>query len=142
MKHDDCLFCKIIAGEIPSAKVYEDENVYAFLDISQVTTGHTLVIPKVHTVDIYEMDENVASKIFTSVPKIARAMKTAFKPAGLNILNNNEVAAGQSVFHFHLHLIPRYNKEDGFNAKWITRNDEFSQEELQDMANNIAKEIE
>ena len=88
MKHDDCLFCKIIAGEIPSAKVYEDENVYAFLDISQVTTGHTLVIPKVHTVDIYEMDENVASKIFTSVPKIARAMKTAFKPAGLNILNN------------------------------------------------------
>ena len=88
------------------------------------------------------MDENVASKILTSVPKIARAMKTAFKPAGLNILNNNEVAAGQSVFHFHLHLIPRYNKDDGFNAKWIMRNDEFSQEELQDMANNIAKEIE
>src|SRR5699024_9832279 len=118
------------------------ENVYAFLDISQVTTGHTLVIPKVHTVDIYEMDENVASKIFTSVPKIARSMKPAFKPAGLNILNNNEVAAGHSVFHFHLHLIPTDNKDAGFNANWNMRNDEFSQVELQDMANNIAQDIE
>lgn len=141
MKHEDCLFCKIIEGEVPVAKVYEDENVYAFMDISQVTDGHTLVIPKVHTTDIYDMDEQVASEIFATVPKIAKAIKLAKKPAGLNILNNNEIMAGQSVYHFHLHLIPRYNENDGFNVKWVTRNDHYSIEELQEIADKIASEI-
>jgi len=141
MKHEDCLFCKIIDGEVPVAKVYEDENVYAFMDISQVTDGHTLVIPKVHTKDIYEMDEQVASEIFATIPKIAKAIKVAKKPAGLNILNNNEIMAGQSVYHFHLHLIPRYNEKDGFNVKWVTRNDDYSMEELQEKADKIANEI-
>lgn len=141
MKHEDCLFCKIIEGEVPVAKVYEDENVYAFMDISQVTDGHTLVIPKVHTTDIYDMDEQVASEIFATVPKIAKAIKLAKKPAGLNILNNNEIMAGQSVYHFHLHLIPRYNENDGFNVKWVTRNDHYSIEELQEKADKIASEI-
>lgn len=141
MKHEDCLFCKIIEGEVPAAKVYEDENVYAFMDISQVTDGHTLVIPKVHTTDIYEMDEQVASEIFATIPKIAKAIKVAKKPAGLNILNNNEIMAGQSVYHFHLHLIPRYNENDGFNVKWVTRNDDYSIEELQEKADKIASEI-
>lgn len=142
MRHDDCLFCKIIAGEVPSAKVYEDEDVYAFMDISQVTTGHTLIIPKVHTRDIYDTPDDVASKLFARVPKIAKAIKKAYNPKGLNLLNNNEIEAGQSVFHFHIHLIPRYGDDDGFGAKWITRNDQFSQEDLHKIAEKISNAIE
>lgn len=137
MRHDDCLFCKIIDGEIPSAKVYEDDHVYAFMDISQVTTGHTLVIPKIHTQNIYETSSEVAGELFARVPKIAQAIKDVYRPLGMNLLNNNEIIAGQSVFHFHIHLIPRYGEDDGFDAKWITRNDEFPFEELQDMAEKI-----
>ena len=141
MKHDDCLFCKIVEGEIPSAKVYEDDHVYAFMDISQVTTGHTLVIPKVHTRDIYETPDNVAGELFARVPKIAQAIKEAYNPVGMNLLNNNEIMAGQSVFHLHIHIIPRYSDEDGFDAKWITRNDEFSMEELKEIAEKISSSI-
>src|SRR5690625_3054384 len=142
MRHDDCLFCKIIDGELPSAKVYEDDHVYAFMDISQVTTGHTLVIPKVHTRDIYETTPDIASELFSRVPKIARAIKEVYNPVGMNLLNNNEILAGQSVFHFHIHIIPRYGEEDGFDAKWITRNDEFSIEDLQDIATKISDAME
>lgn len=141
MRHDDCLFCKIIAGDIPSAKVYEDDHVYAFMDISQVTTGHTLVIPKIHTRDIYETPSEVASELFSKVPKIAQAIKDAYNPVGMNLLNNNEIQAGQSVFHFHIHLIPRYGNDEGFDINWVTRNDEFTPGELQDIANNIKSKI-
>lgn len=137
MKHDDCIFCKIITGEIPSAKVYEDDDVYAFLDISQVTTGHTLVIPKTHTSDIFETPEDVAAKVFARVPKIANAIKEVYNPKGVNLLNNNGIFAGQSVYHLHIHIIPRYDDNDGFNAQWKTRDDQFYLEELQDMAKEI-----
>ncbi|KGX92612.1 protein hit [Pontibacillus halophilus JSM 076056 = DSM 19796] len=137
----DCIFCKIIDGEIPSARVYEDEDVYAFLDISQVTKGHTLVIPKKHTKNIYETDAHIAEKVFSRVPKIANAMKEAFQPAGINILNNNEEAAGQSVFHLHIHLIPRYGEEDGFVPKWETHSDAYSNDQLQDIARSISNAI-
>lgn len=139
--HTDCIFCKIINGEIPSAKVYEDEDVYAFLDISQNTKGHTLVIPKEHSKNIYETDEKVAAKVFSQVPKIANAIREAFQPAGINILNNNEAPAGQSVFHLHLHLIPRYDETDGFGLKWITHEDDYSGEDLADLAKAINKNI-
>ena len=143
MKHDDCLFCKIIDGELPSAKVYEDDHVYAFMDISQVTTGHTLVIPKVHTRDIYETPAEVASELFSRVPKIAQAIKKVYNPAGMNLLNNNEIMAGQSVFHLHIHIIPRYGDDnDGFDIKWVTHNDEFSMEKLNEIANKIQGAIE
>src|SRR5690625_1056110 len=142
MLHDDCLFCKIISGDIPSAKVYEDEHVYAFMDISQVTTGHTLVIPKVHTKNIYETPADIASELFKKVPMIANAVKKAYNPIGLNLLNNNEVSAGQSVFHLHIHIIPRYGKSDGFDAKWETRNDEFTAADLQQIANKITGELQ
>src|SRR5690625_1732719 len=141
MRHDDCLFCKIIDGEIPSAKVYEDDHVFAFMDISQVTTGHTLIIPKIHTKNIYETPSDVASELFARVPKIAQAIKDAYEPGGMNLLNNNEIMAGQSVFHFHLHLIPRYGEEDGFDAKSIMRNDEFSLEDLQEIAEKISNKL-
>lgn len=135
----DCVFCKIINGELPSAKVYEDEHVFAFLDLSQVTKGHTLVIPKEHVPNVYELSEKVAANLFAAVPKIANALKTAYAPIGLNILNNNGEAAGQSVFHIHLHLIPRYGKGDGFGAIWKTHNDDYTQEDLQEIAQTIAK---
>jgi histidine triad (HIT) family protein len=140
-KMSDCIFCKIINGEIPSAKVYEDENVFAFLDLSQVTKGHTLVIPKVHKENIYELTEDVASNLFAAVPKVANGIKKAYKPAGLNLLNNNGEFAGQSVFHIHLHLIPRYDKNDGFDAIWKTHNDDYTQENLQQIAKTINENI-
>ncbi|MFC0523505.1 HIT family protein [Pontibacillus salicampi] len=137
----DCIFCKIIDGDIPSAKVYEDKEVYAFLDISQTTKGHTLIIPKQHVRNIYDADASVAESLFARVPKVANAIKEAFQPVGLNILNNNEEAAGQSVFHLHIHLIPRYGKEDGFGAKWETHTEEYSNEDLQDIASTISHHI-
>lgn len=142
MKHDDCLFCKIIEGEIPSAKVYEDEHVFAFMDISQITEGHTLIIPKKHTSNIYELDAEVAGELFKRVPKIANAIKKAYDPVGMNILNNNEVLAGQTVYHFHIHLIPRYDETDGFGLKWQMRRDDYSQDELSEIAKKINKAIE
>lgn len=85
----DCIFCKIVNGEIPAAKVYEDEHVLAFMDIMQVTKGHTLVIPKVHKQDIFELTPDIAQHLFKVVPQIAQAIKEKFNPEGLNIVNNN-----------------------------------------------------
>ncbi|WP_010093713.1 HIT family protein [Ornithinibacillus scapharcae] len=141
MAHEDCIFCKIVAGEIPSAKVYEDEHVYAFLDISQVTKGHTLVIPKTHVKNIYETPSEVASELFSRVPRIANAIKTAFQPIGMNLLNNNEPAADQSVFHLHIHLIPRYGEGDGFSSNWKVHTDDYTSENLQNIAAEINKEV-
>lgn len=142
MKHDDCLFCKIIEGELPSAKVYEDEHVFAFMDISQITEGHTLIIPKKHTSNVYELEPEVAGELFKRVPKVANAIKKAYDPVGMNILNNNEVLAGQTVYHFHIHLIPRYDETDGFGLKWQMRRDDYSQDELNEIAQKINKAIE
>lgn len=137
----DCIFCKIINGEIPSAKVYEDEHVLAFLDISQVTKGHTLVIPKVHKENVYELTPEIASHIFSVVPKIANALKVEYQPIGLNTINNNGEAAGQTVFHFHMHLLPRYGEGDGFGAVWKTHTSDYKPEELQQMAAKIGQHI-
>ncbi len=106
-----CLFCKIVEKEIPAYIIYEDDDVLSFLDISQVTKGHTLVIPKKHVQNIYELTEAESNPMFKAVPKIAKALKDAFNPIGLNMINNNDKPL-QSVFHFHVHLIPRY-KNDG-----------------------------
>lgn len=136
--HENCIFCKIINGDIPAAKVFENEHVLAFLDISQVTKGHTLVIPKLHQQDIFELKPDTAKELFSVVPKIANAIKETYAPLGLNILNNNGKPAGQAVFHYHLHLIPRYGKGDGFGAVWKDHSSEYTNENLQ----QIAKEIE
>ena len=104
-----CIFCKIINNEIPSYKVYEDENFLAFLDISQATLGHTLVVPKKHYENIFELPED--SSIFNIVTKLATKIKKATNCSGINILNNNGVSAGQTVNHFHIHIIPRYEND-------------------------------
>ena len=137
----DCIFCKIIKGEIPSTKVFENEHVLAFLDISQVTKGHTLVIPKVHKENLYELTPEIAKELFSVVPEIARAIKQEFNPIGLNSLNNNGEAAGQSVFHYHMHLIPRYGEGDGFGAVWKTHTSEYTPEDLKNIADSIAQHI-
>lgn len=137
----DCIFCKIINGDIPSAKVYEDEDVLAFLDLSQVTKGHTLIIPKVHRKDIFELEPELAEKLFRNVPLIAKAIKKAFHPVGMNLLNSNSELAGQTIFHYHLHLIPRYGKDDTFSFSFQSHMDEYSNEARAAMAKAIADEI-
>ncbi|WP_303973572.1 HIT family protein [Streptococcus merionis] len=121
----DCIFCNIVAGEIPSSKIYEDEHVLAFLDITQVTPGHTLVIPKSHVADIFDMDSEVASSVFARVPKIARQLKEKLGAKGLNIVNNNGEIAGQTVFHSHIHLLPRLEETDGLDIRFNTHEPDF-----------------
>lgn len=123
---NDCLFCKIINGDIPSTKVYEDEHVYAFMDIMPLTKGHTLLIPKKHCKDLFEMPEDVASNLYKAAPKVANAIKAAFQPLGMNTVNNNGEVAGQTVFHYHLHLIPRYDATDGLMVGWEPKKVEMS----------------
>ena len=121
----DCIFCKIIAGEIPSSKVYEDDLVVAFLDISQVTPGHTLVVPKQHFRNLLEMDADSSSQLFARVPDIARKVMKATGAKGMNILNNNEEIAGQTVFHTHVHLAPRYEETDGLQISFEAHEPDF-----------------
>ncbi|MGX7140457.1 HIT family protein [Facklamia languida] len=138
----DCIFCKIINGEIPCAKVYEDDRVLAFLDLTQVTPGHTLLIPKKHVTDIFEYDSELAGEVFARLPKIARAIEEGLPNVkGLNILNNNRAVAYQSVFHSHIHLIPRYQEKEGFQVKFEDHSKEYSQEEFQERACQIHQAI-
>jgi len=138
----ECIFCKIADGTIPSAKVYEDDNVLAFMDIMPTTKGHVLLIPKVHRENIYEFSEEEAANLFSVAPKIANALKAEFEPAGMNLLNNTGSAASQSVYHFHLHFIPRYDRQtDGFGLKWETKEQDYPQERLQEIAGDIAARL-
>lgn len=122
----DCIFCRIVKGEIPAAKIYENEEVLAFLDITQVTKGHTLVIPKKHCRNLLDMDTTTAENLFSKLPVIARHLKDTLGAEGLNVLNNNEEIAGQTVFHAHIHLLPRYTKEDGFSLQFQTNTPDIS----------------
>ena len=117
---EDCIFCKIIKGEIPSKTVYEDDDFKAILDISPAAIGHVIILPKNHAADIYEISDEDAGKILVVAKKIATAIKSYMGCDGVNILQNNGEAAGQTVFHLHVHVIPRYNDDDvkiGWNHK-------------------------
>ncbi|HDG8530209.1 TPA: HIT family protein [Staphylococcus aureus] len=134
----ETIFGKILTGEIPSFKVYEDDYVYAFLDISQVTKGHTLLIPNKASANIFETDEETMKHIGAALPKVANAIKRAFNPDGLNIIQNNGEFADQSVFHIHFHLIPRYENDiDGFGYKWETHEDILDNDAKQQIAEQI-----
>ncbi len=138
----DCIFCKIINREIPSYTVYEDDDVYAFLDITQTTKGHTLVIPKNHVTDIFEYDDLLAATLFSKIPKISRALEKSFPDMkGLNLINNNKELAYQSVFHSHIHLIPRYSEEDTFKITFANNADRYSSEEMAEIANLIKENV-
>ncbi|MGR3741584.1 HIT family protein [Companilactobacillus sp. DQM5] len=141
--NDDCIFCKIIKNEIPSIVVYEDDDVKAFLDISQVTPGHTLVIPKTHVQNVFEYSDELGATIFSRIPKIAKAIKSSDKNIkGMNICQNNGKLAYQSVMHSHIHLVPRYTAEDGFSMTWADNTDKYTSEKLQSIADNIKNNLE
>lgn len=134
----ETIFSKIISGEIPSFKIYENDYVYAFLDISQVSKGHTLLVPKKPSANIFETDEETMKHIGAALPKVANAIKRAFNPDGLNIIQNNGEFADQSVFHIHFHLIPRYENDiDGFGYKWETHEDILDNDAKQQIAEQI-----
>ena len=114
---DNCIFCKIAAGQIPAATLYEDEDFRVILDLGPASKGHALILPKAHAKDIYELSDELAAKVFVLAKKMATAMTQALNCDGFNIVQNNGVAAGQTVFHFHMHLIPRY-KEDHVQLTW------------------------
>lgn len=126
------IFEKIIQREIPAHIVYEDDIVIAFLDISQVTKGHTLVVPKKPYVNVYELDDTTASHLFRVVVKLSKALKKAFQLEGLNIVNNNGKLAGQAVFHYHIHLIPRYPNDD-YQIKGINHQSDYTFEDFLDL---------
>lgn len=139
----DCVFCKIIANEIPSRKVYEDDSVVAFLDLTQTTAGHTLVVPKKHVPDIFEYNAELAKEVFSRVPKIAKAIKSSNSAIkGMNILMNNGAVAYQSVNHSHIHLIPRYSEEDTFSIQFTDNSEKWRSEELDQLAESIKHELE
>lgn len=138
----ETIFIKIISGEIPSFKIYENDYVYAFLDIYQVSKGHTLLVPKKPSANIFETDEETMKHIGVALPKVANAIKKAFHPDGLNIIQNNGEYADQSVFHIHFHLIPRYENDiDGFGYKWETHEDVIDDETKQKIATQIQAQM-
>jgi histidine triad (HIT) family protein len=113
MNDASCLFCKIAQGEIGSVKIYENESIFAFVDIKPVNPGHVLVIPKKHFESFYDLSDEIITPLFKTVRDIAVAIKKSLKADGVNIHINNEKAAGQAVFHAHIHVIPRFTG-DGF----------------------------
>lgn len=114
---DNCIFCKIIGGEIPSATIYEDDEFKVILDRFPSNIGHVLILPKKHYADIFEIDEEVAGRLFKLAVRVAKHMKEVLGLEAMNLVQNNGTMAGQTVHHFHLHLIPRY-KDDKVSVKW------------------------
>ncbi|HWT76206.1 MAG TPA: HIT family protein [Mobilitalea sp.] len=115
---NNCIFCKIIAGEIPSATVYEDDDFKVIMDISPAAKGHTIILSKKHAANLFELDDDTASKALLVARKVATAMKEELGCDGINLLQNNGEAAGQTVFHYHMHLIPRFNG-DQVKMTWV-----------------------
>ena len=117
----DCVFCRIVAKQIPATVVHEDENTLAFMDIGQVNPGHVLVALKQHAENIFALDDAQAAAVLRSAAKVARAIRAAFQPEGLSVYQANGKAAGQTVFHFHIHLVPRHER-DGMELTWPVKN--------------------
>ena len=117
MAEEQCVFCKIIAGEIPSTAVYEDDDFKAILDVNPAARGHVIIVPKKHAADIFELEDEEAAKVFPIAKKIATALKKTYGCDEVNVLQNNGEAAGQTVFHLHVHVVPRYYG-DGVNIMW------------------------
>lgn len=136
MKQDNCIFCKIIAGEIPSSTIYEDEKYKVILDVGPATRGHALILPKEHYANLYELPEETAAEVIKLAKKMMTRMTDKLKCDGFNIIQNNGEAAGQTVNHFHMHLIPRY-KNDGEILKYIAG--EPGQDELEQIKKTITE---
>jgi len=134
----DCIFCKIVAGQIPSTRVFEDEHTVAFLDIGHVNPGHVLVAVKKHAANLYELDEAQAGAVARATVKISKALRAAFQPEGLSVYQANGKAAGQTVFHYHVHLLPRH-EADGMELTWPVKNP--PREKLESYAAEIRRKL-
>lgn len=121
MRQDNCIFCKIAAGDIPSATIYEDNDFRVILDIEPASKGHALILPKEHYANLYELSDELATKALIVAKKVITKMTGILGCDGYNVVQNNGEAAGQTVFHFHIHLIPRY-KDDNVNIGWSQGN--------------------
>jgi len=117
----DCVFCRIVAKQIPATVVHEDEHTLAFMDIGQVNPGHVLVALKAHAENLFALEEAQAAAVFRTVARVARGIRAAFAPPGLSVYQANGKPAGQTVFHFHIHLVPRHDG-DGMNLTWPVKN--------------------
>jgi histidine triad (HIT) family protein len=137
MKRDDCIFCKLANGDIPTNTLYENEKFRVILDASPAVKGHALVLPKDHFANIYEIDEQTAGEAAAVAKKMAKKISDTLHCDGLNILQNNGEAAGQTVFHYHIHLIPRYQgDEDKIQITW--KQNSFSDEEMQEIKDQLS----
>ena len=138
MKDENCVFCKIANGEIFTATLYEDDLFRVILDLGPASRGHALILPKNHFADVCALDQETSSKVLALAAKIGTAMKKSLNCAGFNLVQNNGQAAGQTVFHFHLHIIPRYEGGPRM-VSWEPQSP--SQEELAQLAECIKKEL-
>lgn len=134
---NDCIFCKIISGEIPSHKIYEDDWTLAFLDIAPSSVGHSLVIPKDHFENIYTLPDETLARLSLTAKKVSVALKHSLECDGVNLIMNNEKSAGQIIFHSHIHIIPR-KENDGLK---LFPHGKSTDEELSDLTDRIKKTI-
>ena len=135
MKMEDCIFCKIAGGEIPSKTLYEDDRFRVILDLGPAARGHALILPKEHAENLYELPEETAAAVMVLAKRMAAVMRDRLNCDGLNLIQNNGEAAGQTVAHFHMHVIPRY-KEDNQKIGWVPR--ETPPEELEAVKEQIS----
>lgn len=136
MKKEECIFCKLANGDIPTNTIYEDEEFKVFMDAAPATKGHALVVPKNHFADIYEMDAETLGKAVKVGQKVVKHATKVLGCEGYNLVQNNGAVAGQTVFHFHLHLIPRYENMDNTNIlSWTPGN--LASEELKELSEKL-----
>lgn len=134
----DCVFCKIIKKEIPAFFLYEDKFVIAFLDINPLAAGHTLVVPKKHFVDIFDINKEMLKRIISVAQKVSQKMKRVLRVNGVNLVNFSGVYADQSVFHFHLHIIPREKGDNiDLDSWWQTKTKEIENQKLKEIASKL-----
>ena len=136
MKDENCIFCKIANGEIPATTLYEDEDFRVILDVFPAAKGHALIIPKEHYRNLYDLDQDLAGKVLILAKEMIRPLKDALGCDGFNVVQNNESSAGQTVFHFHMHLIPRYEK-DGVGVNW--KSGKLSDEDREEILSSWAE---
>lgn len=137
MRKDDCIFCKLANGDIPTNTLYEDDGFRVILDAGPATKGHALILPKEHADNLYQLPDETAAQVMVLAKKMVSKMTEKLKCDGFNLVQNNGEVAGQTVFHFHLHLIPRYS-DDGQNILWVPG--EPSAEELAEVRKQITEE--
>lgn len=134
MKDDNCIFCKLANGEIPTATLYEDDDFRVILDAGPAAKGHALILPKEHYANLYELDDEVAAKVLPLAKKMITKLTDILGCDGYNLVQNNGEVAGQTVFHFHLHMIPRY-KDDGVGLTW--KMGELTEEDKNDILSRM-----